>query len=73
MGAPLRLADTGEEFARALQQALSEDKSARGDQARAERVAFARRHSWDRRFEVLEAAIASLTGRPAARAAEGVA
>jgi glycosyltransferase involved in cell wall biosynthesis len=73
MGAPLRLGKTGEEFARALQQVLSEDQGPRGEQARAERVAFARRNSWDRRFEVLEAEIASLSGRPAARAAEGVA
>ncbi|HYS06563.1 MAG TPA: glycosyltransferase [Candidatus Dormibacteraeota bacterium] len=73
MGAPLRLAKTGEDFARALQQALAEDQGPRGEQARAERVAYARRNSWDGRFEILEGALASLTGRPVARAAGGVA
>jgi hypothetical protein len=73
MGAPLRLARTGEDFARALQQAIAEDQGPRGEQARAERVAFARRNTWDRRFEILEEALASLTGPPSARAAEGAA
>jgi glycosyltransferase involved in cell wall biosynthesis len=73
MGAPLRLAKTGEEFARALQHALAEDQGPRGEQARAERVAFAGRNTWDMRFEILQAGIASLSGRPAARVAGGVA
>jgi len=62
MGAPLTLARTGEEFARALERSLDEARGADGAAARAGRVAFARRHTWDRRFETLESEIALLTG-----------
>jgi len=71
MGAPLRLAGTPEAFARALEEALLESRGAAGRSARAERREFARRNSWDSRFEALQAAIAALEDRPAARAAGG--
>ncbi len=71
MGAPLRLAATSEEFARALEEARLEDEGPGGGRAREERLAFARRNTWDRRFEALRAEIASLAGGPAARAAGG--
>jgi len=71
MGAPLRLAATPQEFARALREARDEDAGGGGARARAERLEFARRNTWDRRFEDLQAAIASLGDRPAARAAGG--
>lgn len=71
MGAPLRLAGTAEAFARALEDGLLESQGAAGRSARGERQEFARRNSWDRRFEALQAAIAALVDRPAARAAGG--
>jgi hypothetical protein len=71
MGAPLRLAKTGEEFARALVQARAEDQGPGGAAARAERLAFARRNTWDGRFEVLQAEIASLSRPPDVVAAGG--
>ena len=71
MGAPIRLAASAQEFAGALEAARDEAKSPGGERARAERLDFARRNSWDRRFESLQAAIATVHGRPAARAAGG--
>jgi hypothetical protein len=71
MGAPLRLAETSEEFARALEEARLEGEGKGGGRAREERLTFARRNTWDLRYAVLRAEIASLSGRPAARAAEG--
>ena len=73
MGAPLRLAATGEEFARALEEARLENEGPGAERARAARLAFARSHTWDRRFEALQSEIACLAGRPAERAAGGLA
>ncbi|MBI4169317.1 MAG: glycosyltransferase [Acidobacteria bacterium] len=66
MGAPLRLADGPGDFAAALEQARAEDGA-----GRAARLAFARRHTWDRRFEQLMAVIGPLRGTAAAVPAAG--
>src|SRR5262249_1960842 len=71
LGAPLHLAGTAEEFARALEDSLAESRGPAGDHARMERQAFAGRNTWDRRFEALLAEMAAGTGRPQARTAEG--
>jgi glycosyltransferase involved in cell wall biosynthesis len=65
IGAPIRLAAGPEAFAAALEAARSE-----GADAAAARSAFARRHTWDRRFEEL---MGALDGRaePRRRAAGG--
>jgi len=67
MGAPVRLARSGEEFARALEESLRESRGAEGARARAGRVAYARHHTWDRRFEILLSEIAALMGGAAPR------
>ncbi len=67
MGAPLRLAATPREFAAALEESRRD-----GPGARAERIAFARRHTWDQRFAALSAAIEDASGRRPARAAGGL-
>ena len=72
MGAPLRLAATAHEFARALVDGRDENDGPGGEHAHAERRAFAHGNTWDRRFEVLQAAIASLHARPTTRAAGGL-
>ena len=71
LGAPLRLAGTAEEFARALEDALALSRGPEGERARRERQVFAGRHTWDGRFETLQAEIASRSGAPPARAAGG--
>jgi hypothetical protein len=71
MGAPLRLAATAREFAGALEEAFLESRGAGAKGALAERREFARRNTWDLRFEVLQKAIAALYDRPVARAAGG--
>jgi glycosyltransferase involved in cell wall biosynthesis len=53
MGAPLLLADGGEAFAAALESARAAD----GPEARAARLAFARRNTWDIRYETLRDAL----------------
>jgi hypothetical protein len=72
MGAPIRLAGTAQEFAQALREARRENEGPDGETARTERLAFARRNTWDRRFDVLQGAIASLVGDTAERAAGGL-
>jgi glycosyltransferase involved in cell wall biosynthesis len=58
MGAPIRFAADAAEFAAALRDV--EAAAAPGDAAdRAQRRAFARRHSWDERFATLRDALAS--------------
>ncbi|HEU4401133.1 MAG TPA: glycosyltransferase [Candidatus Polarisedimenticolia bacterium] len=64
LGAPLRLAADPTAFAAALEEGLRD-----GAEARAARLAFARRHTWDRRFETLGAEIAPLLGRAGRTAA----
>jgi glycosyltransferase involved in cell wall biosynthesis len=71
LGAPLRLAGTGEEFAGALEEALALSRGPEGESARRERQAFAGLHTWDRRFETLLAEIAPGRGTSRARAAGG--
>ena len=67
MGAPIYLAGTPGEFAAALEQARRE-----GTKRRAERLDYARRNTWDRRFAALRAEIAAIGGRPEAAAAGGL-
>jgi len=66
MGAPLRQASTAREFAAGLEASRGE-----GPGPRSARLEFARRHTWDRRFALLRAEIAGLTGSRPARAAGG--
>ena len=71
MKAPIRLAATGDEFARALVASLAESQGPIGGRLREERLAFARRNDWDRRFESLQREIAALVGPPQALCAGG--
>jgi glycosyltransferase involved in cell wall biosynthesis len=67
MGAPLALAAGAEEFARALETALGS-----GPAARLERQAYARRNSWDARYEALRAALGLPDDEARLRAAGGL-
>jgi glycosyltransferase involved in cell wall biosynthesis len=67
MGAPLALAAGAEEFARALETALES-----GPAARLERQAYARRNSWDARYESLRAALGLPDDEARLRAAGGL-
>jgi glycosyltransferase involved in cell wall biosynthesis len=58
MGAPVLLADGGEAFAAAL----DSTRAAGGGEARAARLAFARRHTWDLRYAALREALPDLWG-----------
>lgn len=63
MGAPVLLADGGEAFAAALESTRAAD----GSKVRAQRVAYARRNTWDLRYAALREALLAL-GLPAAPA-----
>ena len=70
MGAPLRLAATAGEFAAALVEARAETRTG-GVGAREARAAWARRNTWDMRFETLAAEIDALSGDGVGRDAAG--
>jgi len=58
MQAPLTLASDAAAFAAALVSACDRSGAPGGDAARSARIAWARRHTWDERFERLAAALA---------------
>jgi glycosyltransferase involved in cell wall biosynthesis len=68
MGAPIRLAADAAGFAEALTGFVEGESPVRRQAERAARVAFARRHSWDERFDRL---LQALQGEPARLAVAG--
>lgn len=68
IGAPISLAADAAGFAAALGASLQDEGSVRRQAERSARVAFARRHSWDERFDRL---VQALEGEPARLAAAG--